>query len=75
MTRDTSPGSIGRSPRLGAGELADGWGADDGVGLVFRGTELVEVVASRPHAGAVRVERTAGGSIEERRLAARYLGD
>ena len=61
---------------VGAGELADGWGADDGAALVFRGTELVEVVTSRPHACAVRVERTGGGgSIEERRLAARYLGD
>jgi dipeptidase E len=60
---------------VAAGELADGWGADDGAALVFAGTELEEVVASRPHAGAVRVERTAGGGAEERRLAARYLGD
>ncbi len=60
---------------VAAGELADGWGADDGAALVFAGTALEEVVASRPHATAVRVERTAGGGAEERRLPARYLGD
>ena len=59
---------------VGAGELADGWAADDGAALVFGGTELDEVVASRPHATAVRVERTAGGGVDERRLPARYLG-
>jgi len=59
---------------VAAGELAGGWGADDGAALVFRGTELDEVVASRPHASAVRVERTDGGGIDERRLQARYLG-
>jgi hypothetical protein len=59
---------------VAAAELADGWGADDGAALVFAGTQLEEVVASRPHASAVRVERTAGGGIDERRLEARYLG-
>jgi len=61
---------------VAVGELADGWGADDGAALVFAGTELEEVVASRAHATAVRVQRTAGGgSVDERRLPARYLGD
>ncbi|MBV8221021.1 MAG: peptidase E [Solirubrobacterales bacterium] len=60
---------------VGAGELAGGWGADDGAALVFKGTELEEVVASRPEASAVRVERTTGGDVTERRLPARYLGD
>jgi dipeptidase E len=59
---------------VAAGELGDGWGADDGAALVFAGTELEEVVASRPHASAIRVERTAGGGVDERRLPARYLG-
>lgn len=59
---------------VAAAELADGWGADDGAALVFAGTQLEEVVASRPHASAVRVERTAGGGVDERRLEARYLG-
>jgi peptidase E len=59
---------------VAGGELTDGWGADDGAALVFAGTELDEVVASRPHATAVRVERTGAGGADERRLPARYLG-
>jgi dipeptidase E len=59
---------------VAAGELPDGWAADDGAGLVFDGHELVEVVASRPDAGAYRVERTADGGVSERPLAVRYLG-
>jgi dipeptidase E len=54
------------------GTLRDGWAADDGAALVFRGEELEEVVASRPDATAYRVERTAGG-VEERPLQARSL--
>jgi peptidase E len=50
------------------GVLHDGWAADDGAALVFSGTELEEVVASRPDAAAYRVEP--GG---EERIAARYL--
>jgi dipeptidase E len=56
------------------GVLRDGWAADDGAALVFAGTELAEVVASRPGAGAYRVERSADG-VDERPLAARFLGD
>jgi peptidase E len=52
-----------------AGELAPGWAADDGAALVFSGTELAEVVSSRPEAAAYRVEP---GS--EQRLPVRYLG-
>jgi dipeptidase E len=59
---------------VAAGELADGWAADDGAALVFAGTELEEVVGSRPHAGAYRVERAAGDGVDERRLPTRYLG-
>ena len=58
---------------VAAGELADGWAADDGAALVFAGTELEEVVTSRPDAAAYRVERAASG-VDERRLPARYLG-
>jgi peptidase E len=59
---------------IGVGELCGGWAADDGAALVFSGTELVEVVASRPEARAYRVERRPGGDVEERALPARYLG-
>lgn len=41
--------------RVADGSLPPGVAADDGVGLVYRGRELVEVVSSRPHAGAWRV--------------------
>jgi dipeptidase E len=58
---------------VAAGELQAGWAADDGAALVFAGTELEEVVASRPGAAAYRVERAAGGA-EERRVEARVLG-
>jgi dipeptidase E len=56
-----------------AGVLRDGWAADDGAALVFRGEALEEVVASRPAAAAYRVERTAEG-VDERRVDARFLG-
>ena len=59
---------------IAAGRLADGWAADDGAALVFDGTELDEVVASRRHATAYRVERTDAGGVDERPLPARYLG-
>jgi peptidase E len=55
------------------GVLRDGWAADDGAALVFAGTALAEVVASRPDAAAYRVERTADG-VAERRVGARFLG-
>lgn len=48
---------------------------DDGAGLVYRGTTLVEAVAERQGAGAYRVERDpATGSAVETRLDARLLG-
>ena len=37
------------------GAMPDGYGADDGVGLLFEGTALVRVVSSRPGAHAYRV--------------------
>ena len=59
---------------MAAGQLADGWAADNGAALVFAGTELEEVVASRPHARAYRVEQTDDGGAIEHVLPARYLG-
>jgi peptidase E len=55
-----------------AGGLEPGWGVDDGAGLRFDGTELVEAVTARPEARAYRVERRDGAAavqpIETRRL-------
>jgi len=53
--------------------LPGGFAADDGAALHFVGTELAEVVTSRPDAGAYRVELV-GGAIVETRLPVRYLG-
>lgn len=46
---------------------------DDGVGLVYEGTELVEVVSDRPRAAAYLVERQPDGSVSETRLEPRRL--
>jgi peptidase E len=56
------------------GTLPAGYAADDGAALVFHGTELAEVVASRPDARAYRVERGPDGQAIETPLPARYLG-
>jgi peptidase E len=55
------------------GTLPPGHATDDGVGLVYRGTELAEVVADRPGKAAYRVERGPDGSAVETRLEPRLL--
>jgi peptidase E len=52
--------------------LPDTYCTDDGVGLVYRGTELVEAVSERPGAAAYLVRRS-GGSVEESRIEPRRL--
>jgi hypothetical protein len=39
---------------------------DDGVGLVYRGTQLVEVVSELPGKGAYVVTRDGDSAVEER---------
>ena len=51
---------------LGTGELPGGWAADDGVGLVYRGTELERVVSSRPAATALRCDTVSGELVRRR---------
>jgi peptidase E len=53
--------------------MAPGWAADDGAALHFVGAGLSRVVASRPKAGAYRVD-CVGGEAVETPLAAEYLG-
>ena len=48
-----------------SGAIPGGWGADDGAALLFRGARMAEVVASRPHARAYHVARTADGVVED----------
>jgi peptidase E len=59
--------------QLVADGLPGGYAADDGAALHFGGTELREVVSSRPEALAYRVERL-DGAILETALPTRYLG-
>jgi peptidase E len=59
---------------VSAGELTDGWAADDGAALVFHGETLSEVVASRPGAAGYRVTKASGTQATEQLIPARYLG-
>ncbi len=56
-----------------SGKLPGGWAADDGVGLVFRGTELERAVSSRPGAGAMRLDAV-DGELVRRRVEPELLG-
>jgi len=49
------------------------YATDDGVGLVYEGTELVEAVSDRPGAAAYRVERSPDGGAVETRIEPRLL--
>lgn len=52
--------------------LPEGYGVEDGVALCFQGTDLVEIVASRPGSRAYRVTRQ-GAAVVEAPLEARVL--
>lgn len=66
-----------RRPRytelVASGELPNGYAADDGVGLLFEGRNLREVVASLPGASAFRVERGRGNSFTEEPIRAKVI--
>ncbi len=51
---------------IGDGVLPDGYATDDGVGLLYRGTELVEAVSELRGKGAYQVRRVGDGAVEER---------
>ena len=55
-----------------SGDLPGGYASDDGVGLLFTGTSLSEVVASMPETRAFRVERGPNG-VEETSIKPRLL--
>lgn len=55
------------------GTLPTSYATDDGVGLVYDGTELVEAVADRPGVAAYRVERGPDGAAVETRIEPRLL--
>lgn len=66
-----------RRPRyeelVGSGALPDGIAADDGVGCLYVGRELADVVAPLPGQHAYRVERRKGSAVEESQVRARLL--
>jgi peptidase E len=56
-----------------SGELPGGWAADDGVGLLFRGTRMVRIVTSRPGTAALRVDAV-GDELVRHRIEPELLG-
>jgi peptidase E len=58
-----------------AGGMPPGYGVGDAAALHFVGTDLAEVVSSRPQALARYVYADGQGSASERELPVRYLGD
>jgi peptidase E len=51
---------------IAEGTLPDGYATDDGVGLVYQGTELLEAVSEIRGKGAYLVRRVDGRAVEER---------
>jgi peptidase E len=70
---DSEPGRRPTFQRAVADGLPAGIAADDCCGLHFAGTELADVVTSRPEARAYRVEQGPDG-VRETPIAARFLG-
>ena len=59
---------------IASGALPAGYGVDDGVGLLFRGTRLAEVVAAQPGPRAYRVDAVEGAA-REHELEPRVLAE
>jgi hypothetical protein len=49
---------------VGTESIPPGYAVDDGAGLLFAGTDLVEAVSARPGAGAYWMEELGGEAIE-----------
>jgi peptidase E len=60
---------------LREGAIGPGYAADDGAALYFVGTDLKEVVSSRPQARAYHMERVGEDQVSETALLTRYLGE
>ena len=58
---------------IGEGVLPDGYATDDGAGLVYRGTQLHEVIADRPGVHGYEMTRQPDGGVRETRLPTRIL--
>ncbi|MCO1577640.1 MULTISPECIES: Type 1 glutamine amidotransferase-like domain-containing protein [unclassified Crossiella] len=58
---------------VASGLIPDTYCTDDGTGLLYHGTELVEVLSERPHAGVYLVQREDEGKAVEHALDVRRL--
>ncbi len=58
---------------IGAGELPDGYATDNGTGLIFEGTELVDRITEVEGATTWRMVRRPDGTVEETALPTRLL--
>lgn len=58
---------------IASGELPAGYATDDGAGLLYRGTEMVEALVEKPGVGAYFVERGPDGTAVETALETRLL--
>lgn len=58
---------------VGAGELPEGYAADEGVALHYVGTEFVQAVGYRPDSKAWRIERDGAGGVKETPIEPRHL--
>jgi peptidase E len=58
---------------IGEGHLPPAYATDDGVGLIYRDTEMVEAVAEEPGKNAYFIERTADGEVHETKISPRLL--
>jgi len=58
---------------IAAGTLPMGYATDDGAGLLYQGTDLVEALTERVGAGAYRVRANPGGGVTEEPLDVRRL--
>jgi len=57
------------------GALPESYATDDGVGLVYRGTQFVEALSERPDAAAYRITRDPADQAAETRIEPRRLPD
>jgi dipeptidase E len=71
---DEEPGRRNAFMQAIAEGIGPGYGAGDAAALHFVGTELAEVVSSRPHARANYVSSDGEGEVTETPLDVRYLG-
>lgn len=58
---------------VAGGTLPSGYATDDGTGLLYRGTEMVEALAERDNVGAYRVERGPDNTVLETPLDIRRI--